>query len=75
MQNHWMQEKATRKLNPWIVLFVIFTLAYFAVKTQAPVSLASRWDQSFCFGPRVIGMAMDNGPISQLRSAIVDFHR
>jgi hypothetical protein len=63
MQNDWMQEKTTRKLNPWIVLFVIFTLAYFGMKTQGPMSLARGTDTSFCVDPQLLGVAMDSTKI------------
>lgn len=60
MVKDWMQEKTTRKLNPWIVLFVIFTLAYFAMKTQGPLALAETSGKAFCVDPQFLDLAMDS---------------
>ncbi|MBX9767854.1 MAG: hypothetical protein K2X47_11330 [Bdellovibrionales bacterium] len=59
MVKDWMQEKTTRKLNPWIVLFVIFTLAYFAMKTQGPLALADGSAKAFCVDPQFLDLALD----------------
>lgn len=59
MQNEWIQESSNRRLNPWIVLFVICTLAYFILKTQGPVALANSQVKPFCVEPQYLGVAMD----------------
>lgn len=66
MAKDWMQEKTTRKLNPWIVLFVIFTLAYFAMKTQGPLAFEQASGSGFCVDPQFLDLAMEaQGSTSQ----------